>query len=96
MGFRLDADGNVSLEPTVPMSLSSAGSDGGSPVKQSGFTTQTLDYVKRGLDDLVEANRDPVTRRLHLDEAGRAVNDVRAGLVREVDRLNPAYAKARA
>lgn len=96
LGFRLDADGNVVLEPTVPMTLTRAGSSGGAPVEQRGFTTQTLDYVKRGLDDIVEANRDPVTRRLHLDEAGRAINDVRASLVNEVDKLNPAYAKARA
>ena len=61
-----------------------------------GHTTQTLDYVKRGLDDILEQNRDPVSRRLHLDEAGRAVNDVRASLVREMDRLNPRYAEARA
>lgn len=59
------------------------------------YTPQTLDYVKRGLDDVVEQFRDPVTRRLNLDEAGRAINDVRANFVSEVDALNPAYAQAR-
>lgn len=96
LGFRLGEDGGVMLEPTVPMTLTSAGKEGGAPVQQRGFTTQTLDYVKRGLDDIIEANRDPVTRRLHLDEAGRAINDVRASLVNEMDRLNPAYKQARA
>jgi len=68
----------------------------GTAATSRGYTTKTLDYVKRGLDDILEQNRDPVTRRLHLDEAGRAVNDVRASLVREVDKLNPRYAQARA
>jgi len=57
---------------------------------------QTLDYVKRGLDDIIEERRDPVTGRLVLDEAGRAINQVRAGLVGEMDNLNPAYRDARA
>lgn len=98
MGFRLDADGNVSLEPTVNIGADDAGNltTFQNPEQKKGFTTQTLDYVKRGLDDIVEANRNPVTRRLHLDEAGRAINEVRTSLVSEVDKLNPAYAKARA
>jgi hypothetical protein len=57
---------------------------------------QTLDYVKRGLDDIVESHRDPVTRRLRLDEAGRAINDVRANFVKQLDKLHPDYATARA
>jgi len=60
------------------------------------YSPQTLDYVKRGLDDIIEAQRNPVTRQLHLDEAGRAINGVRADLLSELDRLNPAYAQARA
>lgn len=59
-------------------------------------SAQTLDYVKRGLDDIIEQHRDPVTQRLSLDEAGRAVNQVRAQLVGETDRLNPIYGEARA
>jgi len=68
----------------------------GEPILTMVPTMQTLDYVKRGLDDIVEQSRDPVTRRLNLDEAGRAVNGVRAQLLNEMDRLNPAYAQARA
>lgn len=96
MGFRLDAEGNVILEPGQPMSLTSAGSVGGEPVQMPGYTTQTLDYVKRGMDDVLEDQRNPITGRLALDEAGRAQNGVRSQLLSEVDRLNPDYAAARA
>jgi hypothetical protein len=34
---------------------------------------QTLDYVKRGLDDVISTYRDSTTRRLNLDEEGRSV-----------------------
>lgn len=94
MGFVLDEEGNVALSPTL--NLNEDGSISQEATQLLGYTPQTLDYVKRGLDDVVEANRDPVTRRLNLDEAGRAVNAVRANFVQEVDRLNPAYAEARA
>lgn len=55
---------------------------------------QTLDYVKRGLDDVVESHRDPVTGRLNLDEAGRAVQGVQRGFRTEATRLNPDYGEA--
>jgi len=96
LGFVLDNAGNVVLQPSRPMSLTSAGVDGGQPVQQPSYTPQTLDYVKRGLDDIIEAQRNPITRQLHLDESGRAINGVRADLLNEMDRLNPAYAQARA
>lgn len=59
------------------------------------YTTQTLDYVKRSMDDVLEEQRNPITGRLVLDEAGRAQNQVREQLLDEVDRLNPDYAAAR-
>lgn len=144
LGFRMDADGNVELNPvrldpfqaqaeaksafdaaqeSHRVALRTAGANTettresllaardqmkaadavlanaptpGTAATSRSYTTQTLDYVKRGLDDILEQSRDPVTRRLHLDEAGRAVNDVRASLVKEVDNLNPRYAEARA
>jgi hypothetical protein len=58
-------------------------------------SVQTLDYVKRGLDDILEQYRDPVTRQMNLDEAGRAVENVRQSFLREVDRMNPDFAAAR-
>lgn len=59
------------------------------------FTTQSLDYAKRGMDDVIEQYRDPVTGRLTLDEAGRAQDGVRRQFLQEVDRLNPTYGAAR-
>ncbi|GHH16104.1 hypothetical protein GCM10008023_19730 [Sphingomonas glacialis] len=59
------------------------------------YTTQTLDYVKRGMDDVLEQHRNPITGRLVLDEAGRAQNQVRQQFLSEVDSHNPAYAEAR-
>lgn len=57
---------------------------------------ETLDLVKRGLDDVLEGYRDPVTGRLNLDEGGRAVEGLRQRYVSELDRLYPQYAQARA
>lgn len=57
---------------------------------------QTLDYVKRGFDDELNALREPVTNKLRLDEGGRAVLMLKNDFVQELDRVNPAYAKARA
>jgi hypothetical protein len=93
LGFSLDADSNVRLDPTLH--LNEDGSISQEATQIRGYTPQTLDYVKRGLDDTIEQFRDPVTRRLNLDEAGRAINGVRGQLLSEVDRLNPAYGQAR-
>lgn len=57
---------------------------------------ETLDYVKRGLDDILEDARDPVTRQINYTPSLRAIEDVRKSLVREADNLHPAYAEARA
>jgi hypothetical protein len=57
---------------------------------------QTLDYVKRGLDDVVEGYRDPTTGKLALDTEGRAVNDTLRDFIGRVDTANPDYAAARA
>lgn len=57
---------------------------------------QTLDYVKRGLDDVLEAFRDGTTGKLRLDESGRAINATRATFIDTIDKMNPTYAKARA
>ena len=55
---------------------------------------RSLDYVKRGLDDILEAQRDPFGN-LRLDESGRAINKVRADLLTEMDKVNPTYQAAR-
>lgn len=56
---------------------------------------RVLDYVKRALDDEIEAARDPITRRIETNE-GRAVEQVRRAFVEEVDTLSSGtYARAR-
>lgn len=62
----------------------------------SNYTPQTLDYVKRGMDDVLEQYRNPMTGKLQLDEAGRAQNDVLRSFLSEVDGINPSYGQARA
>lgn len=47
-------------------------------------TVHTLDYMKRGLDDVVEQFRDKVTNKLVLDNAGRAINDTRANFRNQI------------
>jgi hypothetical protein len=54
---------------------------------------QTLDYVKRGLDDTVDAARDPLTQRLNT--AGNAINDTRKSFLSTLDNANPLYGQAR-
>lgn len=56
---------------------------------------QTLDYVKRGMDDVVESYRDKTTGKLVLDTEGRAVNNTLRTFLTRVDTANPAYATAR-
>lgn len=56
---------------------------------------QTLDYVKRGMDDVVEAYRDPTSGRLNLDTEGRAINNTLRTFVKAFDKANPDYAAAR-
>lgn len=67
----------------------------GTAATQRGYSTQTLDYAKRGMDDILESQRDPITGRLNLDEAGRAQNGVRGQLLSEMDQYNPLYREAR-
>lgn len=96
MGFVLDDAGNTLLEPTIPMSLTTVGREGGAPIQQPGFTTQSLDYVKRGIDDILEPQRNEITGKLNLDEGGSAINGVQRALLDEMDNLNPDYKAARA
>lgn len=56
---------------------------------------QTLDYVKRGIDDVIEGYRDSTTGRLNLDTEGRAVNNTLRDFLGRVDKVNPDYAAAR-
>jgi len=54
-----------------------------------------LDAAKRGLDEILEGYRDGTTRKLNLDQRGRAIDNVRKALVSELDSINPNYKPAR-
>lgn len=45
---------------------------------------QTWDYIKRGMDDVLEAYRDPTSRRMNLDTGGRAAEANRQALRAEL------------
>ena len=59
-------------------------------------TWQTFDYIKRGLDDVIEGYRDKTTGRLVLDTQGRAINNTLREFLGRIDKVNPDYAAARA
>jgi hypothetical protein len=67
----------------------------GGPAVAGSLSTQTLDYVKRGLDDIIEEGRNDLTGKLKLNEVQRSVNTVKNQILTEMDRLNPDYAAAR-
>jgi len=56
---------------------------------------QTFDYIKRGMDDVVESYRDKTSGRLVLDTEGRAINNTLRSFLRSFDTVNPDYAEAR-
>ena len=72
----------------------------GLPVYERQPTTQSLDYVVRGLDRQIETFRDPVTKSLPRSGPVRDLIDTRAELRQEMFRLaedgnrNPAYVSA--
>lgn len=51
-------------------------------------------YVKTGLDDIIEAKRDPVTGKLPRTEEMRVLDRLRYQLRTELSELNPTYGKA--
>lgn len=58
---------------------------------------RTLDYVKRGFDDILEGYRDTTTGKLVLDDRGRTVAKLRDEFVQALDDVaSPRYQEARA
>ena len=53
-----------------------------------------LDYIKRGLDDVIERERDPITRRLPATQDMRSKAMTRDELRRHLVDLNPEYGQA--
>lgn len=66
----------------------------GEPVFGQVPTAKTWDYVKRGLDELIEEKRDPVTKRLPRTDTMRLMDQTRRELRGELVDLNPAYGPA--
>lgn len=67
----------------------------GEPVLTRVPTAKTLDYVKRGMDDIIEKKRSEITGQVVHDETSRSVSTVKNRLLAEMDRLNPDYKAAR-
>ncbi len=83
-------DRNLADAQGVPFDASQYQIPGSGPVQM-----RVLDAAKRGLDNKVEAYRDPTSGRLVLDATGRSINDLRSAYVSHLDTLNPDYAAAR-
>jgi hypothetical protein len=64
------------------------------PVFQATPTMRTLDYIKRGMDDVINEYRDPVTRRLNLNTQGLAEQATLKAFRDELVQLNPTYGEA--
>lgn len=56
---------------------------------------KTLDYMKRGLDDMVDTSRDPITGKIAGD-VNRGVDSLRKQFIGVLDEISPDYKKARA
>jgi hypothetical protein len=57
---------------------------------------KTLDFIKRGMDDVVEGYRDSTTGKLNLNTGeARATNATLRTLIARMDKVNPDYAAAR-
>lgn len=69
--------------------------EAGDPVISGVPNMRTINLIKKGWDDILEGYRDPVTNKLRLDEYGRALDSVRRSFLKEIDAVNPDYAKAR-
>lgn len=70
--------------------------DGGKIVNPDALKdVRLLDYIKRGLDDLVESKRDPVTGKIQ-GEVQRGIDSLRKQYIAVVDELVPEYKAARA
>lgn len=63
-------------------------------VAGEGPTMRALDYVKRGLDDVLETYRDPTTQRLNLNTEGHGVESVRREFRQALTEANPDYREA--
>ena len=70
--------------------------EAGDPIMSAVPNMRTIDLMKRGIDELINKHRSPLTGRVdpHNTEA-QTLDNVRRAFLREVDSMNPAYARAR-
>lgn len=66
----------------------------GDPIVSRVPNMRLLDATKRGLDTMINAAKDPVTKQIKWDERLRAIDGVRRRLLGELKTANPDYAKA--
>ena len=85
----------ISAEEGVPLTTLGIDLDAeGVPFFTDVPTWRTLDYVKRGMDDVIEEFRSDLTGRLKLDTYGRAANATRTGFRNTLRDLNKPLAAA--
>lgn len=60
-----------------------------------GPNMERLDWIKRGLDDVLEQYRSPLTGKLILDESGRAIQKAKNQYLTLLDKANPTFRRAR-
>ncbi|UIY28688.1 hypothetical protein LZK73_18330 [Neorhizobium galegae] len=78
-----------------PMEYAITGVDqAGNPIVGGVPNMRTLNVVKKGLDEMVEAAKNPTTGKL--SEEGVAIDKVRRAFLGELDGINKDYASARA
>lgn len=83
----------VADEGLDPTTLGFDLNDAGEVVLSRTPSWRTLDYVKRGLDNVIEAETDAING---ISSAGRRAVSMKNDLLGRMDNVNPAYAQARA
>lgn len=81
-------------QPIDPTSLGFDFNDAGETMLTRTPSFQQLDQFKQGLDDVINAGYDPISRQ-YTPEAAQAI-DLKNRLVSQIDSVNPAYKDARA
>ncbi len=81
-------------QPMDPTALGFDLNDAGEVALNRVPSFETLDYVKKGLDDIIESDFDPITKQYGPN--ARAAIGLKQRLVSQIDEVNPAYAEARA
>lgn len=70
------------------------GYEAGEPIVSKVPNMRMLDAGKKGLDAIINESKNPLTGKMN--ETGRAVTMLKNAYTKEIDRMNPDYAKARA